>query len=69
LVPFAVEAVERAAAEDWEAEVPLPDGITLEHRVSGQRRNSLSAAEAVDWLHLHLFVDALQVTPDEQVSH
>lgn len=67
LIPFAVEAVARAAAGDWDVDIPLPDGIALEHRVTGQRRESLTASEAVDWLHLHVFVDAVQAGPDEPI--
>lgn len=58
LVPFAVAAVERAAADEWDAQIDLPEGIALEHRVTGKRRSSLTVGEVVDWLHLHAFVDA-----------
>ena len=69
LVPFAVRAVERVALDDWDAEVPLPDGITLQHRVTGQLRRSLTAGEVVDWLYLHAFVDAaVHAYPEEQIS-
>lgn len=65
LVPFAEQAVERAAAGDWDADVSLPDGIALEHRATGQRREALTASEAVDWLHLRVFVDAVQTGADD----
>lgn len=59
MVPFAVEAIERAISDDWDSHIDCPEGV------SWRGQTSVAVYNIIENLHLNAFVDASFEEVDE----
>lgn len=62
MVPVAIEAINFVLADEWNAEVTMPSGVSY------RGRESVSAKDVVESLYLQAFVDYLYNLPDEGID-